>query len=104
MLPTTFQNIEKSLKQLPNSLQIEVLHYIEFLKSNYVKQINSKPQSLDQASIETLEDRKVKKRDGFGFGKVKSQCPKILMRQWKNLRSICKYECTVRYTYIHLVY
>ena len=67
MLPTTFQNIEKSLMQLPNSLQIEVLHYIEFLKSNYVKQINSKPQSLDQASLENLEDRKVKKRDGFGI-------------------------------------
>jgi len=38
MLATTiFQNIEKNLKQLPESLQIEVLHYIEFLKSNYVK-------------------------------------------------------------------
>ncbi|BBC24940.1 DUF2281 domain-containing protein [Pseudanabaena sp. ABRG5-3] len=61
MLPTTtFQNVEKSLKQLPDSLQIEVLHYIEFLKSNYVKQ-------LDQANIETLEDKKVKKRDGFGI-------------------------------------
>ncbi|MFM7886472.1 MAG: DUF2281 domain-containing protein [Pseudanabaena sp.] len=68
MLPTTtFQNIEKSLKQLPNSLQIEVLHYIEFLKSNYVKQIDSKNQSLDQTSIETLVNKKVKKRDGFGI-------------------------------------
>jgi hypothetical protein len=64
---TTFQNIEKSLKQLPDSLQIEVLHYIEFLKSNYVKQIDSKNKSLDQSSIETLEDKKVKKRDGFGI-------------------------------------
>lgn len=63
---TTFQNIEKSLKQLPDSLQIEVLHYIEFLKSNYVKQINSKTQSLDKTNIEFLEDKKVKKRDGFG--------------------------------------
>ncbi|PZO45012.1 MAG: hypothetical protein DCF19_00515 [Pseudanabaena frigida] len=68
MLPiTTFQNIEKSLKQLPDSLQIEVLHYIEFLKSKYVKQIDSKNQSLDRASIETLEYKKVKKRDGFGI-------------------------------------
>ena len=67
MLQTTFQNIEESLKQLPYSLQVEVLHYIEFLKSNYVKQINSKTQSLDQDSIETLEDKKVKKRDGFGI-------------------------------------
>jgi hypothetical protein len=43
------------------------LHYIEFLKSNYVNKINSKTQSLDQASIENLEDKKVKKRDGFGI-------------------------------------
>jgi hypothetical protein len=34
MLQTTIlQNIEQGVKQLPNSLQIEVLHYIEFLKS-----------------------------------------------------------------------
>jgi len=32
MLQTTFQNIEESLKQLPYSLQVEVFHYIEFLK------------------------------------------------------------------------
>ncbi len=37
---TTLQNIETSLKQLPQPLQIEVLHYIEFLKSNYANQIN----------------------------------------------------------------
>ena len=41
MMQTTFQNIEESLKQLPHSLQIEVFHYIEFLKSNYAKQSNS---------------------------------------------------------------
>jgi hypothetical protein len=60
MLQTTFQNIEDSLKQLPYSLQVEVLHYIEFLKSNYAKQ-----------SIENLEE-KPKKRDGFGIwqGKI----------------------------------
>jgi hypothetical protein len=67
MLQTTFQNIEESLKQLPYSLQVEVLHYIEFLKSNYVKQIDSKTQSLDQDNIETIEDKKAKKRDGFGI-------------------------------------
>ncbi len=61
---TTFQNIEESLKQLPHSLQIEVFHYIEFLKSNYVKQNNN--------SVEALEEKKTKKRDGFGIwqGKI----------------------------------
>ena len=61
---TTFQNIEESLKQLPHSLQIEVFHYIEFLKNNYVKQNNN--------SIEALEEKKTKKRDGFGIwqGKI----------------------------------
>jgi hypothetical protein len=50
MLQTTIlQNIEQGVKQLPSSLQIEVLHYIEFL-----------------AQI------KPKKRDGFGIwqGKI----------------------------------
>lgn len=61
MLQTTLQNIEESLKQLPHSLQVEVLHYIEFLKSNYAKQ-----------SIENLEGKQPKKRDGFGIwqGKI----------------------------------
>jgi hypothetical protein len=61
---TTFQNIEESLKQLPHSLQIEVFHYIEFLKNNYVKQNNN--------SIEALEEKKSKKREGFGIwqGKI----------------------------------
>lgn len=65
MLQTkTFQNIEESLKQLPHSLQIEVFHYIEFLKSNYAKQNNG--------SVEALEEKKTKKRDGFGIwqGKI----------------------------------
>jgi hypothetical protein len=58
---STFQNIEESLKQLPHSLQVEVFHYIEFLKSNYAKQ-----------SIEDLEVKRPKKRDGFGIwqGKI----------------------------------
>lgn len=62
MLQTsTFQNIEESLKQLPHSLQVEVFHYIEFLKSNYTKQ-----------SIEDSEVKRPKKRDGFGIwqGKI----------------------------------
>ena len=61
---TTFQNIEESLKQLPNSLQIEVFHYIEFLKSNYAKQ--------NKDIVEDLEEKKAKKRDGFGIwqGKI----------------------------------
>jgi len=61
MLQTTFQNIEESLNQLPYSLQVEVFHYIEFLKSNYAKQ-----------SIEDSEVKRPKKRDGFGIwqGKI----------------------------------
>jgi hypothetical protein len=61
MIQTTFQNIEESLKQLPYSLQVEVLHYIEFLKSNYAKQ-----------NIEDAEVKRPKKRDGFGIwqGKI----------------------------------
>lgn len=64
---TTFQNIEESLKQLPHSLQIEVFHYIEFLKSNYVKQNNN--------SVEALEEKKTKKRDGFGIWQGKITMP-----------------------------
>ncbi len=61
---TTFQNIEESLKQLPHSLQIEVFHYIDFLKSNYAKQ--------NKDIVEDLEEKKAKKRDGFGIwqGKI----------------------------------
>lgn len=61
MIQTTFQNIEESLKQLPYSLQVEVFHYIEFLKSNYVKQ-----------STENQDVEQPKKRDGFGIwqGKI----------------------------------
>ena len=61
MLQTTLQNIEESLKQLPYSLQVEVFHYIEFLKSNYAKQ-----------NIEDAEVKRPKKRDGFGIwqGKI----------------------------------
>jgi hypothetical protein len=61
MLQTTLQNIEESLRQLPYSLQVEVFHYIEFLKSNYAKQ-----------SLEDSEVKQPKKRDGFGIwqGKI----------------------------------
>jgi hypothetical protein len=61
MLQIPFQNIEESLKQLPYSLQVEVFHYIEFLKSNYAKQ-----------SIQEPEIKQLKKRDGFGIwqGKI----------------------------------
>ena len=75
MLQTsTFQNIEESLKQLPHSLQIEVFHYIEFLKSNYAKQSNTTvTKSLDEPNCtEDLEVKQPKKRDGFGIwqGKI----------------------------------
>jgi hypothetical protein len=61
MLQIPFQNIEESLKQLPYSLQVEVFHYIEFLKSNYAKQ-----------SIQEPDIKQPKKRDGFGIwqGKI----------------------------------
>lgn len=73
MLQTsTFQNIEESLKQLPHSLQVEVLHYIEFLKSNYAKESNSNiTQSLESNRIEDSEVKQPKKRDGFGVWKGK---------------------------------
>ena len=48
MLQITLQNIEESLKQLPYSLQVEVFHYIEFLKSNYAKQ------SLEDSEVKRL--------------------------------------------------
>ena len=73
MMQTTFQNIAESLKQLPDSLQIEVFHYIEFLKSNYAKQSNSKvTQSLEPNHTEDSEVKRPKKRDGFGIwqGKI----------------------------------
>jgi hypothetical protein len=73
MMQTTFQNIAESLKQLPDSLQIEVFHYIEFLKSNYAKQSNSNvTQSLEPNRTEGSEVKLPKKRDGFGIwqGKI----------------------------------
>jgi hypothetical protein len=73
MMQTTFQNIEESLKQLPHSLQIELFHYIEFLKSNYAKQSNSNvTQSVEQNLIEDSEVKQPKKRNGFGIwqGKI----------------------------------
>lgn len=41
-----------------------MFHYIEFLKSNYAKQNN--------VTVETLEEKKTKKRDEFGIwqGKI----------------------------------
>ena len=42
-----------------------MFHYIEFLKSNYVKQIN--------VTVETLEEKKLKSVKDLAFGKEKSQ-------------------------------
>jgi len=55
-----FQNIETSLKQLPQSLQVEVFHYVEFLRTNYFKQNN------------ITAKKQPRKRDGFGIwhGKI----------------------------------
>jgi hypothetical protein len=82
MLQTsTFQNIEESLKQLPHSLQVEVFHYIEFLKSNYAKQSsNTITQSLELKSVMVL-----------AFGKERFRCQEISMRHWKSLRGIRTY-------------
>jgi len=46
-------------------LQIEVFHYIEFLRSNYAKQNN--------VTVETLEKKKLKSVTDLAFGKEKSQ-------------------------------
>lgn len=56
MPPTNIvQNIQDSLTELPTSLQVEVFHYIEFLKSNYVindaEDKTSKPHKYRQAGI-----------------------------------------------------
>ena len=64
-----------------------MFHYIEFLKSNYAKQNN--------VTVENLEEKKLKSVTDLAFGKEKSQYQMILMRQWKNLMGICKYERTL---------
>ena len=73
MQTTIFQNIEESFKQLPHSLQIEVFHYVEFLKKNYARKNND---NITYSSVKDItenpEATKTKKRDGFGIwqGKI----------------------------------
>jgi hypothetical protein len=70
MLQTTiFQDIEESLKKLPESLQVEVFHYIEYLRNNYAKQSNEN--ITDLPVKDTIEEKQPKKRDGFGIWKGK---------------------------------
>lgn len=59
MMPQTaiIHNIQELLKTLPEPLQIEALHYVEYLSSRYVHQGTQQ---------ETL-----KKRGGFGIWKEK---------------------------------
>jgi hypothetical protein len=73
MLQTTiFQDIEESLKKLPESLQVEVFHYIEYLRNNYAKQSNENITDLSvKDTVEDLEEKQPKKRDGFGIWKSK---------------------------------
>ncbi|MFN9062129.1 MAG: DUF2281 domain-containing protein [Pseudanabaena sp.] len=98
MLQTTIlQNIEQGVKQLPSSLQIEVLHYIEFLKSNYAKPSN-------QNNAENLAQIKPKKRDGFGIWQGKIAMSEDFDAPMEEFESICKYERTFRYPYIYLVH
>jgi hypothetical protein len=64
MLQTTiFQDIEESLKKLPESLQVEVFHYIEYLRNNSDLPVKD--------TVEDLEEKQPKKRDGFGIWKSK---------------------------------
>ncbi|MDX2213502.1 MAG: DUF2281 domain-containing protein [Oculatellaceae cyanobacterium bins.114] len=66
-------NIEKILKTLPEPLQIEALHYIEYLSSQYVHQdATQKSRSTEDGIIESPEEEIPKKRGGFGVwqGKI----------------------------------
>ncbi|MFB2877671.1 DUF2281 domain-containing protein [Floridanema aerugineum] len=67
------QNIEKMLHQFPESLQIEVLHYVEYLGSKYVKQSNENVSDFPpEDNTQTSEKEQTKKRrDGFGIWKGK---------------------------------
>jgi len=59
------QNIQDILQELPESLQTEVLHYIEFLKSNYAQN------NVVQNDTKSSEQQPIKHRDGFGVLKGK---------------------------------
>ena len=61
-------DIQELLKTLPEPLQVEALHYVEYLSSRYA---NQEPHSTEQADIESPEKENLKKRGGFGIWKGK---------------------------------
>jgi Protein of unknown function (DUF2281) len=65
-------NIEKILRTLPESLQIEALHYVEYLSRQYLHQgTNQESSSTEDRNMEPTEEETPKKRGGFGIWKGK---------------------------------
>lgn len=59
---TVLEKIKQILKNLPESMQIEVLHYAEYLDSKYVQQSNENIAHSPQAdNSEATEEEKPKK-------------------------------------------
>ena len=62
-------SINSLLLQLPESLQVEALHYVEYLTSSRVGKIT---ENLDQTPLGQVEAPSItKKRNGFGILKGK---------------------------------
>ncbi|NJL92089.1 MAG: DUF2281 domain-containing protein [Coleofasciculaceae cyanobacterium SM2_1_6] len=58
------ENINQILEKLPEPIQIQILHYVETLGSQYAQETPSN-------NSETPEEIQAKKRNGFGIWKGK---------------------------------
>lgn len=59
---TVLENINQILEKLPEPIQIQILHYVETLGSQY---------SQETHNSKTPEEAQPKKREGFGIWKGK---------------------------------
>jgi Protein of unknown function (DUF2281) len=63
--------ILEKLEQLPEALQTEVLHYIEFLAEKYAKKIPTQVPLIEDEEQPTGPESEKKKRGGLGILKGK---------------------------------
>lgn len=81
------QDIENLLKQLPESLKLQVLQYTEYLVSKYDNQNYLADNSLSTNNFN--EAKQNKENMVMAVQRVKSKYLMILMSHQKSLRSIC---------------
>lgn len=71
METTLEKNIQKIIQELPQSLQLEVWHYVSFLKSNFIEKNIDISEIVQESGIIQDNVDLSEKRNGFGSLKGK---------------------------------